>query len=67
MQDIENPEVGELVFSRFKGGKAGTLGYYEALARIFSARGAPMAAVLDAVVGRMHGLALVEDRQPLQG
>ena len=66
VQDQENPVVGEGVFGRFKGGKNGTLGYYEALARIFSEKGAPMAAVLDGVVHRMHSLAGVESREPLR-
>lgn len=65
VQDLENPAVGETVFERFKGGKAGTLGYYEALVRIFSQRSAPVAAVLDGVVGRMHVLAGVESREVL--
>lgn len=65
VQDLENPAVGETVFERFKGGKMGTLGYYEALVRIFSQRSAPMAAVLDGVVGRMHVLAGVESREVL--
>lgn len=65
VQDQENPAVGENVFERFKGGKAGTLGYYEALARIFSERRAPMADVLDRVVGRMHALANVSAREVL--
>lgn len=66
VQDLENPQVGIAVFARFKGGRDGTLGYYEALARIFANRGVPVAPVLDAVVGRMHGLAGATGRQPLR-
>ena len=65
VQDLENPEVGEGVFARFKGGKTGTLGYYEALSRIFAARGTSMAPALVAVVGRMHVLSAVTSRAPL--
>ena len=57
VQDLEYPSVGVQVFGRFKGGQAGTLGYYESLSRIFLARQSPTANVLDAVVERMHGLA----------
>ena len=65
VQDLEDPGTGQAVFDRFKGGKAGTLGYYEAIAQTFKGRGAPMAPALDAVVGRMHELAAVTSRRPL--
>jgi len=67
VQDLEDPNVGNSVFGRFKGGQAGTLAYYESLARIIGKRKVRGAAVLDAVVGRMHALAGVSDRQPLTG
>ena len=31
VQDLEDPDVGTRVFDRFTGGRAGTLGYYQAL------------------------------------
>ncbi len=57
VQDLENPDVGTRVFERFTGGREGTLGYYQALAEIFSSRGVPVATVLDGTVGWMHELA----------
>ena len=57
VQDLENPEVGLGVFDRFKGGKVGTLGYYESLYVTIRARGCRIAPLLDAVVGQMHALA----------
>jgi (p)ppGpp synthase/HD superfamily hydrolase len=65
VQDMEDPAVGTRVFDRFTGGRDGTLGYYHALAGIFSARGASAAHVLDATVARMHALAGVEARVAL--
>lgn len=65
VQDLEDPCTGQAVFDRFKGGKVGTLGYYEAIVQTFKRRGPPMAPALDAVVGRMHDLAAVTSRQPL--
>ncbi|HEY5782137.1 MAG TPA: HD domain-containing protein [Lysobacter sp.] len=65
VQDLEAPDVGTLVFGRFKGGAEGTLGYYEALARIIRQRAVPVAPALDAAVSRMHVLAGVAERQPL--
>lgn len=66
VQDLENPEVGTRVFDRFTGGRDGTLGYYQALAEIFSARGVKAARVLDATVERMHELAGAGERKALQ-
>lgn len=57
VQDLEHPDVGDAVFARFTGGRDGTLGYYEALARLFVERDVPVARVLDATVARMHALA----------
>lgn len=57
VQDLESPSVSLAVFDRFTGGRDGTLAYYEALAQTFNRRGVRAAAVLDAVVERMHGLA----------
>ena len=65
VQDLEDPYVGTRVFDRFTGGRAGTLGYYQALAEIFSARNVPAARVLDATVGWMHELAGVGSRVAL--
>lgn len=65
VQDIEDTRVGMTVFDRFKGGQAGTLGYYEALARTFGNRNVAVAPVLDAVVARMHALAGDSAREPL--
>ena len=65
VQDLEDPDVGTRVFDRFTGGRAGTLGYYQALAEIFSARNVPAARVLDATVGWMHELAGVGSRVAL--
>lgn len=65
VQDLEDPEIGTSVFDRFTGGRAGTLGYYQALAEIFSARNVPAAKVLDAAVGWMHELAGTEARTAL--
>ncbi len=55
--DLENPAVGQAVFHRFTGGRGGTLLYYQLLADLFSHRGLPMAAELEATVVRMYRLA----------
>lgn len=65
VQDLDVPATGQAVFDRFKGGKAGTLCYYEAIVQTFKGRGAPMAPALDAVVGRMHELAAITSRKAL--
>ncbi len=65
VQDLENPRVGQAVFERFKAGRDGTLGYYESLARTFTAREVAVAPVLDAVVGRMHEFGGAMQRVPL--
>ncbi|AGG88712.1 HD domain-containing protein [Rhodanobacter denitrificans] len=65
VQDLEDPEVGTRVFERFTGGRAGTLGYYHALAEIFSSRGVSVAKLLDATVEWMHELAGAEIRRVL--
>jgi (p)ppGpp synthase/HD superfamily hydrolase len=67
VQDMEDPHVGTRVFDRFTGGRDGTLGYYQALAEIFTSRGLPIATVLDGVVGWMHELAGAELRVALAG
>lgn len=66
LTDLENPNVGTEVFHRFTGGREGTLGYYESLARIFNKRKAPMAFAFDAVVARIHVLADNAPRRPLK-
>lgn len=66
VQDLENPQVGAAVFTRFKSGQAGTLAYYESLTRVFTTREVGVAATLDAAVARMHVLAGVPDRRALQ-
>lgn len=63
--DLDDPEVGIAVFDRFTGGRDGTLGYYESLARVFSAARVPMAQRLDACVARMHAQAGSIERRPL--
>ncbi len=65
VQDLEDPEVGTHVFELFTGGRDGTLGYYQSLAEMFSARGVKAARVLDATVGWMHELAGAEERKAL--
>src|SRR6185437_4167032 len=55
--DLEDPAVGPAVFGRFTGGRGGTLMYYQLLADLFSHRGLPMAAALEATVARMYRLA----------
>lgn len=51
-------KVGEAVWKRFKGRKEGTLWYYQAMAKEFTARGPqPLAAELAAVVGKLVRLA----------
>ena len=67
VQDLEDPEVGVRVFERFTGSRDGTLGYYQSLTKIFSARGVSIAKVLDATVGRMHELVGVGERKGLEG
>ena len=65
VQDMEDPNIGTRVFERFTGGRDGTLGYYLALAEIFSSRGGSAARVIDATVEWMHELAGVTSRMPL--
>ena len=65
VQDMETPGVGMAVFDRFTGSRDGTLGYYESISRLLTARGAPMAGPFDAVVARMHALAGAGERAPL--
>jgi (p)ppGpp synthase/HD superfamily hydrolase len=67
VQDLEDPEVATLVFDRFTGGRDGTLGYYQALAEIFSTRGVRVARVLDSTVDLMHALAGAGERKALAG
>lgn len=67
VQDLEDPEIATLVFDRFTGGRDGTLGYYQALAEIFSARSIKVARVLDSTVDLMHALAGAEERKALAG
>lgn len=66
VRDLANPNVGAAVFGRFKSGQAGTLAYYESLARVFVSRGTRMAVALDTEVARMHALAGAADRRVLQ-
>ena len=65
VQDLEDPEVATCVFDRFTGGHDGTLGYYQALAEIFSTRGVKVARVLDSTVDLMHALAGAGERRRL--
>lgn len=50
VQDLEDPAVGEAVFSRFSGGRDGTLWYYTSLQGIFAARRTRTAAAMRGVV-----------------
>lgn len=65
VQDLENPGVGTRVFERFTGGRNGTLGYYQALAETFTARGVRVAKVFDTTVEWMHELAGADMRTSL--
>lgn len=66
VEDMENPDVGRSVFDRFTATPEQTLGYYQSLAEIFAARRSPVARTFDAMVARMHDLAGVHSRAPLQ-
>jgi hypothetical protein len=59
---LENPDVGNTVFSRFTGKREGTLRYYQSLAEIFANRKISMAAELERTVARIHELAGATDR-----
>lgn len=63
--DLENPEVGVVVFDRFTAKRDGTLGYYQALAEILTARNAPMARAFDDTVARIHHQARADERRAL--
>lgn len=63
--DLENPDVGTAVFERFTARREGTLGYYQSLSAILTARQAPMARALDDTVARMHQLAGADERRAL--
>jgi len=67
VQDLEDPEVGPAVFERFTGGRAGSLGYYQSLVEVFTARGIKVARVFDVTVDWMHELAGVAERKSLAG
>ena len=60
--DLENPDVGNTVFSRFTGKREGTLRYYQSNAKIFANRKISMAAELERTVARIHELAGATDR-----
>ena len=55
VQDLQDPAVGDAVFSRFTGGREGTLWYYGALAELFLARGAATATVMQRTVATLRG------------
>lgn len=65
LQDLRDPSVGQAVFSRFTGGRDGTLRYYHTLAEIFERSGTPIARELRATVDALHQLANVEAKLPL--
>lgn len=65
LQDLRDPSVGQTVFSRFTGGRDGTLRYYYTLAEIFERAGMPMARELRATVDELYQLANVEGKLPL--
>lgn len=52
--------LGPAVFDRFAAGREGTLWYYRSLAGVFARRGSPVAGSLEAVVGQIEVLAVVE-------
>jgi (p)ppGpp synthase/HD superfamily hydrolase len=64
--DLENPDIGLDVFKRFTAGQDGTLRYYHSLAVLFAQRHAAPARQLEAAVARMHQLAGVAHRLPLE-
>jgi (p)ppGpp synthase/HD superfamily hydrolase len=55
VQDLQR--IGPVVFERFSASQADTLWYYQTLADVFSARGAPMAQALQDAVQQMKRLA----------
>ena len=65
VQDLQDPKVGSKVFTRFKGGRSGTLGYYQSLVEVLAKRKSKVVPQLDAVVAQMHALAGVSVRNPL--
>jgi (p)ppGpp synthase/HD superfamily hydrolase len=65
VDDLDNPAVGAAVFDRFTGTREQTLGYYQSLSEIFTARRSPVAQAFDAMVSRMHAGAGVPSRVPL--
>lgn len=66
VSDLESPDIGLDVFSRFTAGQDGTLRYYHSLAVLFSQRNTAPARQLEATVARMHHLAGVAHRLPLE-
>jgi (p)ppGpp synthase/HD superfamily hydrolase len=66
VSDLENPDIGLDVFKRFTSGQDGTLRYYHSLAILFSQRHATPARQMEATVARMHQLAGVAHRLPLE-
>ncbi|OFW28533.1 MAG: guanosine polyphosphate pyrophosphohydrolase [Acidobacteria bacterium RIFCSPLOWO2_02_FULL_65_29] len=65
VEDLENPAVGRAAFQRFTATREQTLGYYQSLSDVFTARQSPVARVFDAMVARMHALAGAESRVAL--
>jgi (p)ppGpp synthase/HD superfamily hydrolase len=66
VEDLENPAVGREVFRRFKGTAGQTLGYYQSIADILRERNSPVFRTFDATVARMHELAGITVRVPLE-
>ena len=66
VEDLEDPAIGLGVFDRFTGTREQTLGYYQALSEILSARQSPVACAFETSVARMHTLAGVASRVALQ-
>ena len=56
---------GRAAFQRFTATREQTLGYYQSLSDVFTARQSPVARVFDAMVARMHALAGAESRVAL--
>jgi hypothetical protein len=65
VQDLQDPKIGRKVFTRFKGGRDGTLGYYQSLVNVLAKRKSKVVPQLDAVVAQMHALAGVSARSAL--
>src|SRR3546814_11880999 len=66
VQDLENPAVGQAVFERFNGGRAGTLAYYHSLAHVCATTHVAVAGAFEHAVARMPHLASNAPPLPLR-